>query len=344
MLRVVKCLRTSASTEPTTTSTSTSIPISHVPLLSLPVTTVSSGESHTTPTSVAITSTSHGAATTVIASTELPRLPTPIFSVPSLRPPSVSTILTDCGVSVGDPTLCTPTLPLTDHVPTMSLEHGTKVKLPKLSLKRFNGDITQWSTFWDIFQSSIDGNSGLSNIDKFNYLKSLLEGSASEPVSGLKLTAANYAEAISILKKHFGNKQQIVNKHMENLLGVDSIVSQHNLRGLRHLHDTIESQIRGLRSLGIPATSYGSLLSSVLMTKLPQEFRLIVSREVQDEKWNVDRLMQLIEREIDARERASAGSQTQRRFRGEQLQCCQVAWFSQSVHTVVRTTHRLPVK
>jgi len=104
---------------------------------------------------------------------------------------------------------------------------------------------------------------------------------------------------------------------MENLLGVDSIVSQHNLRGLRHLHDTIESQIRGLRSLGIPATSYDSLLSSVLMTELPQEFRLIVSREVQDEEWNVDRLMQLIEREIDARERASAGSQTQKRFRGE---------------------------
>jgi len=272
---------TSASTEPTTTTTSTSIPISHVPVLALPVTTVSSSESLTTPTSIAIASTSHSAATTVIASIELPRLPTPIFSVPSLRPPSASTIPTDHGVSVGDLTLSTPTLPLAGHMPPMSLEYGTKVKLQKLSLKKFNGDITQWSTFWDIFQSSIDGKSGLSNIDKFNYLKSLLEGSASEAVSELKLTAANYAEAISILKKRFGNKQQIINKHMENLLGVDSIVSQHNLKGLRHLHDTIESQIRGLRSLGIPATSYGSLLSSVLMTKLP---RLIVSREVQDEE------------------------------------------------------------
>ena len=46
------------------------------------------------------------------------------------------------------------------------------------------------------------------------------------------------------------------------------------------------------------------------MTKLLQEFRLIVSREVQNEEWNVERLMQLIEREMDARERASAGSQT----------------------------------
>jgi len=159
-------------------------------------------------------------------------------------------------VSVDDPTLRAPTLPLAGHMPTMSLEHKTKVKLPKLTLKRFNGDITQVSTFWDIFQSSVDGNSGLSNIDKFNYLRSLLEGSASEAVSGLKLTAPNYAEAISILKKRFGNKQQIINKHMENLLGVDSIVSQRNLRGLRHLHDTIESQIRGLRSLQLPMVVY----------------------------------------------------------------------------------------
>ena len=31
----------------------------------------------------------------------------------------------------------------------------TRVKLPKLSLKRFNGDLTKWSKFWDSFESSI---------------------------------------------------------------------------------------------------------------------------------------------------------------------------------------------
>jgi len=83
---------------------------------------------------------------------------------------------------------------------------------------------------------------------------------------------------------------------MENLLGVYTDSSQHNLK--EHLYD-VESQIRGLTSLGIPASSYGSLMSSILMTKLPQEFRLLVNHEV---KWN---LMELINGEIDARERAS---------------------------------------
>ena len=136
-----------------------------------------------------------------------------------------------------------------------SADHTTKVKLPKLSLKRFNGEVTKWSTFWDAFDSSINGNPGLSDIDKFIYLKSLLEGTASEAVSGLKLTAANYAEAVSILRKRFGNKQQIISKHMGNLLDIDSITSQHNLKGLRHLYDTVETQVKWFKILRGPCNN-----------------------------------------------------------------------------------------
>ena len=80
--------------------------------------------------------------------------------------------------------------PPTPPVVPITGSHGTKVKLPKLALKKFNGDLTKWITFWDTFESIIDTNPDLTDIDKFN---SLLEGLAFESVSGLKLTAANYA-------------------------------------------------------------------------------------------------------------------------------------------------------
>ena len=54
----------------------------------------------------------------------------------------------------------------------------------------------------------------LSNIDKFNYLVSLVESSAADAITGL-MTSANYGEAIAILQKRFGNVQGIVNKRME---------------------------------------------------------------------------------------------------------------------------------
>ena len=82
---------------------------------------------------------------------------------------------------------------------------GTQVKLSKLDLKKFNGDISKWPSFWDAFESSVHNNTRLAAIDKFNYLNSLLVKSASEAISGLSITAANYDEAVTILKRRFGN-------------------------------------------------------------------------------------------------------------------------------------------
>ena len=81
-------------------------------------------------------------------------------------------------------------LPLAGDPPA----HSTRVKLPKLSLKRFNGDLTKWIMFWDTFESAVHRNSTLSSIDKFNYLNSLLESTAAEAIAGLTLTSANYDE------------------------------------------------------------------------------------------------------------------------------------------------------
>ena len=55
------------------------------------------------------------------------------------------------------------------------------------------------------------------SIDKFNYLKALLEGPAST-ILGLTLTEANYSAAFKLLKERFGKKQQIISAHMEELL------------------------------------------------------------------------------------------------------------------------------
>ena len=52
-------------------------------------------------------------------------------------------------------------------------------RLPKLTLSRFKGDVTQWSSFWDVFKSAVHSNPDLPVIDKFNYLNSLLEGNHS---------------------------------------------------------------------------------------------------------------------------------------------------------------------
>ena len=51
-------------------------------------------------------------------------------------------------------------------------------------------------------------NDGLSNVDKFSYLRSLLLGSAKSAVGGFVLTSANYESAIELLKKRYGKRSR----------------------------------------------------------------------------------------------------------------------------------------
>lgn len=106
------------------------------------------------------------------------------------------------------------------------------VKLPKLTIKKFNGDLTKWVTLWDSFDSSIYSHPSLLNVDRFNYLNSFLESTAAESIAGLTLTSAKYEEAILTLKRRFGNTQLIAHKHMDTLLNLPAVSSHHDLKGL----------------------------------------------------------------------------------------------------------------
>ena len=191
-----------------------------------------------------------------------------------------------------------------EHRVTPATDAGSRVKLPKLVPKTFNGDLTKWEAFWSTFESSIHLNPSLSAVDKFTYLNSLLEGSAMRAIAGLQLSTSNYTEAIDILRKRFGNKQLIIARHMDTLVELASVPSATNTKALRCFYDQVEFQVRSLKSLSVPLSSYGHLLSSLFMNKLPEDLRLIVSREIGDAEWTVDQLMTIVENEISARERA----------------------------------------
>ena len=101
--------------------------------------------------------------------------------------------------------------------------------------------------------------------DKFNYLRSLFEGTAYDAIAGLTLTAVNYGEAIEILTKPFGNRQLIISKHMEALLNVQAVASDTHLKDLRKLYDQAEANTKSLKAL------VGAMLSSVFLSKLPSD-------------------------------------------------------------------------
>jgi len=49
------------------------------------------------------------------------------------------------------------------------------MKLPKLNLPTFDGDILRWQEFWDMYNSAVHKQDIL-DVTKFNYLKTSLRG------------------------------------------------------------------------------------------------------------------------------------------------------------------------
>ena len=187
----------------------------------------------------------------------------------------------------------------------LSLPHRVRSKLPQLVLPKFRGDVTQYRTFWDSFESAVHSNAELSHIDKFNYLNSLLEGQAQRAIQGLPLTEDNYEAAVNILNQRFGKPQQIISAHMDELLKIPACNGDRPSQ-LRFVYDKVSVHVRGLEALGVNSSQYGSLLIPVIMAKLPPEVRVQIARNANQDVWEISDLLAVIQREVEACEKVNS--------------------------------------
>ncbi|XP_077553153.1 uncharacterized protein LOC144167883 [Haemaphysalis longicornis] len=133
--------------------------------------------------------------------------------------------------------------------------HGIYVKLPTLQLQTFNGEFCQWLIFWTQFKSDVHENPSLSNVEKFQYLRSLLGGPAAASHAGLQPTQDCYPAAIEILLWRFGDTHRIV-AHLRSLLSVES---SKDVGGLRRLLDHLQCHVRGLAALKVSSATYSTM-------------------------------------------------------------------------------------
>ncbi|XP_045161786.2 uncharacterized protein LOC123526607 [Mercenaria mercenaria] len=112
-------------------------------------------------------------------------------------------------------------------------------RLPKFSLPTFNGNILEWQAFWDSFSSAVHSNQNLTDVQKFNYLRSQLEDEAARKIDGFALTNANYSNAVELLHEQYGQKHKIVHAYIQSLLHLPS--PSNTLPSLRGYYDKLET-------------------------------------------------------------------------------------------------------
>ncbi|KAK3892841.1 hypothetical protein Pcinc_003312 [Petrolisthes cinctipes] len=184
----------------------------------------------------------------------------------------------------------------------------TNVKLPKLELPKFNGEVTQWQSFWDQFSSHIDA-TDLPVISKFTYLMSLLEGDAKNVVNGLAHTCANYSVACGLLKERYNKPERIIFAHVQALLNGQVNISSGGQKGVAQLwklRDDILVHIRSLEALGVTGKQCEVFLTPIILSRLPNEMRLEWARDDDGHESDLEFLLKFLDKEISRLERSEA--------------------------------------
>ena len=75
---------------------------------------------------------------------------------------------------------------------------------------------------------------------------------------------------------------------MQKFVQTPKMQNSNNIKRLRFLCDSVETSVRNLKSLHIETSSYCSLVVPLLNEKLPNDLRVVIARNVENNVWALD--------------------------------------------------------
>nr|XP_029734344.1 uncharacterized protein LOC109431802 [Aedes albopictus] len=143
----------------------------------------------------------------------------------------------------------------------------TNIRYPELSLPRFSGRLEDWCVFRDAFDSAIGCRAEISDYEKFQYLKGLVQGDASRIVNSVPVSQDGYRDAWRALKLRYENKRQLVRCHIQALFDTPAM-RRESAEELLNLVDRFEQHLSVLKRLGEDTLAWSSLLVFQLSIRL----------------------------------------------------------------------------
>ena len=123
------------------------------------------------------------------------------------------------------------------------------MRLPRVELPMFKGDITGYRVFKQSFQNIVR-ESECSILEKFTLLRSRLEGDALDAIEAIEINDQNYMAAWAILDASFNNQRIILDTNIKNMLNLPKTVSNDSGSILKFLNAarSVERNLSTLRA------------------------------------------------------------------------------------------------
>ncbi|XP_050519054.1 uncharacterized protein LOC126893145 [Diabrotica virgifera virgifera] len=186
------------------------------------------------------------------------------------------------------------------------------IKLPTLHLRQFSGNYSTWLDYHDCFDTIIVKNNDISDIQKFNYLKSSLSGTAEKIINSIKVSAANFTVAWKLLCDRYSNEPLLIHNHIKSIFNL-KVVNRDSSKCLQHLIDGLTSNLRSLESLGEPVSTWDSIMIFIILEKLHPEIVTDWDKESRGNaptsvKPTLDDLLKFLQHRADTLEKFEARS------------------------------------
>ena len=135
------------------------------------------------------------------------------------------------------------------------------VKLPKLEVPTFYGNILNWRRFWEQFSVSVHGRSNLSDSES----PACTQGSAKVVIESLSQSGENNKEAVECLQARYDRPHLIHRTHVKMIIDASPLRDSTG-KELRKLHDVVQQHLRALKAMGYEPSS--PFVTAVLELKL----------------------------------------------------------------------------
>lgn len=185
-------------------------------------------------------------------------------------------------------------------------------KPPPIRLEPFAGDVEKWARFWEQFQSSVDQNPSINVIDKHVFLRGYLEGEPRDSVEGIAITADTYEETKRILIGRYGDKNRIIQAHLDYIEALKPIPHA-TPYALNVTYIECNRRIQALKALGEKVDDYGRVLAPKLLRAFPDDICrrwIIHAKRERIPEGHITKLMEFLYEEVE-------GALTTSKIRGD---------------------------
>ena len=142
---------------------------------------------------------------------------------------------------------------------------ASEVKLPKIDVPTFKGNIMEWQSFWEQFDVSVHSRSQLTDPERLAYLRQALkDGPAKRVIEGFSGSGSAYREAIDMLQKRYDRTRLLYQSHVQAIVDAP-VVKEGNGKDLRWLHGVLSQHLRALKAMDCEPS--GKFLTSMIELK-----------------------------------------------------------------------------